>query len=103
MLSRIVFALSVVLGACGGDDGSTPSIDAPAGATCTNATYDPCTTNTECTSNNCHLFEMAGIQVCTAPCTPGDNSTCPVDASGVNGVCNNMGTCKPAVANDCTR
>jgi len=43
---------------------------------------------------NCHLYNQSAIQVCTVPCTPLDNSTCPVDASGVNATCNNMGNCK---------
>jgi hypothetical protein len=108
----------VMAAACsGGDDGGgTPQLDAPAaavdapisidtatGTACTNAAYDPCTTNDQCTSNNCHLFSQQGFQVCTAACTPGDNTTCPVDKSGVNGTCNNMGICKPSAPNDCTR
>jgi len=74
-----------------------------AGNACTNAVFDPCTTAGECTSGNCHLFMADGFQVCTQACTPGDNTTCPLDATGVNGTCNNMGICKPAQANDCTR
>ena len=94
---------------CSGDDGGTnppidaPSIDAPVGQACTGAAYDPCTANTQCMSNNCHLYQQQNLQVCVPTCTPGNNSTCPVDKTGVNGVCNNMGICKPAAANDCTR
>ncbi len=96
-------------GGGGGDDegvlpdaGPVSTIDGSIGNACTNATFDPCTDNVQCTSGNCHLFS-GEFQVCTAACTPGDNSTCPVDKTGVNGRCNNMGICKPAVPNDCTR
>jgi hypothetical protein len=69
--------------------------------TCTGAAFDPCTTNDQCEAMNCHLYKGGGIQVCTQTCTPGDNSTCPVDATGINATCNNMGICKPLKANDC--
>ena len=69
----------------------------------TRGAYEPCTTNTQCMSNVCHFFRAQSLQVCVTTCTPGNNATCPVDKSGVNGVCNNMGICKPAAANDCTR
>jgi hypothetical protein len=52
-------------------------------------------------SNFCHDYNGAGLTVCTITCTPGDNSTCPVDATGSNGFCNNMGNCKPSQANVC--
>jgi hypothetical protein len=70
-------------------------------STCPGAVYDPCTSNDQCMSLNCHAYNTSGIQVCTQACTPGDNSTCPVDATGANGFCNNMGNCKPAKANTC--
>jgi len=92
----------VVLCACSGD--SPPaSIDAPAGAACTGVAYDPCTSNTQCMSMNCHLYNADQLQVCTVACTPGDNTTCPKDKNGVNGTCNNMAICKPAAANVCNR
>lgn len=69
--------------------------------TCVGSAFDPCTTADQCSSMNCHLYNGTGVQVCTQACTPGDNTTCPVDATGVNGTCNNMGNCKPAKANDC--
>jgi hypothetical protein len=68
-------------------------------AACTGAVYDPCTDNTQCMSGNCKTFAAAGIEVCTQTCTPGDNTTCP----GTGATCNNMGICKPAAANTCTR
>jgi hypothetical protein len=41
--------------------------------------------------------------VCTTSCTPGDNTTCPVDSTGNHATCNNMANCKPAAANNCHR
>ena len=70
-------------------------------AACTGATYDPCTTNSQCMSQNCKLFGGAGLQVCTVTCTPGNDGPCLVN--GVQGTCNNMGICKPPAANNCTR
>jgi hypothetical protein len=69
---------------------------------CTGAVYDPCTDATQCTSGKCQLFSGQGIQVCTQTCTPGDNTTCPVQ-NGQPATCNNMGICKPPAANACTR
>jgi hypothetical protein len=95
------FVIMVALGACSSYE--VHLVDAGSGGmrTCTGSAFDPCTTNDQCASANCHLYNGAGLQVCTQACTPGDNTTCPVDASGVNGTCNNMGMCKPAKANDC--
>jgi hypothetical protein len=64
---------------------------------CTGALYDPCTSNAQCMSGNCHVYSGQGIQVCTATCTPGDNTPCGA------GTCNNMAICKPNAANTCTR
>ena len=69
---------------------------------CTNAVYDPCTSAADCTSGQCQAFAQAGIQVCTQTCTPGDNTTCPMQ-NGVPAQCNNMGICKPPAANSCMR
>jgi hypothetical protein len=71
-------------------------------AACTNAVYDPCTDASQCTSGTCQLFMQQGIQVCTTTCTPGDNTTCPMQ-NGQPATCNNMGICKPPAANSCTR
>ena len=71
-------------------------------STCAGSAYDPCGSNADCMSNFCHDYNGAGITVCTQTCTPGDDSTCPVDATGSNGFCNNMGNCKPAKANTCS-
>jgi hypothetical protein len=69
---------------------------------CTGAAYDPCTDNTQCMSGKCQLFSQSGFQVCTTTCTPGDPTTCPMQ-NGQAQQCNNMGICKPAAANTCTR
>ncbi len=72
------------------------------GVACTGAAYDPCSDNTQCTSNKCQLFNGSALQVCTTTCTPGDPTTCPMQ-NGQAATCNNMGICKPAAANTCTR
>ena len=112
-MTRALLAFAfVVAAACsgggGGDDGPPPvdsnnTVDMPTGPACTGAVYDPCTDNTQCASGNCHLFMQSAFQVCVQACTPGDNTTCPVDKTGANGACNNMGICKPAGPNNCTR
>ncbi|HUJ60348.1 MAG TPA: hypothetical protein VLX92_17725 [Kofleriaceae bacterium] len=79
------------------------TVDGPVGSACTGAVYDPCTSNDQCMSMNCHFYNASNLQVCTQACTAGDNSTCPVDSTGSNGLCNTMGNCKPAAANPCTR
>ena len=105
MRSAIVilsFVATVVV-ACSSN--SVHMVDSNGGGSnsCPGSAYDSCTTNDQCMSMSCHLYNGAGIQVCTLACTPFDNTTCPVDATGVNGICNMMGNCKPAKANDCTR
>jgi hypothetical protein len=105
MSIRCVLAVLIVASlGCPGEDPAQVTADAPpSGGPCTGAVYDPCTTADQCMSQQCHFYMQSNFTVCTQTCTPGDNSTCPVDASGANGVCNNMGRCKPAVANNCTR
>ncbi|MBA3817838.1 MAG: hypothetical protein H0X17_03025 [Deltaproteobacteria bacterium] len=85
-----------------GAPGADAGIDGPARMACTNALYDPCTTNAQCTSGTCRVFSGSALQICTQACTPGDNSTCPQQAGAVV-QCNTMGVCKPAAPNNCTR
>ncbi|MDQ3365904.1 MAG: hypothetical protein M3680_10795 [Myxococcota bacterium] len=85
-----------------GAPGTDAGVDATAVMACTNALYDPCTTNAQCTSASCRVFSGSALQICTQACTPGDNSTCPQQAGTVV-QCNNMGVCKPAAPNNCTR
>jgi hypothetical protein len=94
--------LIALLAACSSYD--VHLVDSGAGSaarTCLGSAFDPCTTSDQCSSMNCHLYGSTGFQVCTQVCTPGDNTTCPVDATGANATCNMMGNCKPAKANDC--
>jgi hypothetical protein len=89
----------------GSGSGQQATVDGGVGGglpACTNAAYDPCTTNAQCTSGNCKLFAAQGFQVCTQTCTPGDPTTCP-QQNGVAAQCNNMGICKPAAPNACMR
>lgn len=90
------------MGGGGGGGGGMATVDGGTAAACTNAAYDPCTTAAECASGNCQLFQQAGIQICTQTCTPGDPTTCP-QQGGQPVPCNNMGVCRPAAANTCTR
>ncbi|HEY1555106.1 MAG TPA: hypothetical protein VGF94_09775 [Kofleriaceae bacterium] len=83
------------------DAGSAETIDS--GNECTGAIYDPCTDNSQCMSMQCHDYRGDGIEVCTQSCTPGDDTTCPIDPTGAHGLCNTMGNCKPAQANTCSR
>jgi len=105
-LSRVAFVLVVVLVACDSDrsttkvDAAVPP-DAPAGALCTGAVYDPCVSSDQCASQACHLYNVNALQICTQPCSAG--MPCPNDASGAAVACNQMGNCKPAVANNCHR
>ena len=96
------FAFILVLVACGGsDDTVAPQSDAASGPLCTGAVYDTCTTNDQCSSQNCHLYNANGLQICTQACSA--TVPCPNDASGAAVACNMMGNCKPAVANNCHR
>ena len=104
---KLLLLATLTLAACGGGEDPPPAdtalpSDTAGGEACTNADYDPCTDNTQCTSGNCHLYQQSGFQVCVSSCTPG-SAECPPDSSGNPAMCNNMGICKPVAANDCTR
>jgi hypothetical protein len=99
---RCVLAF-VLVAACSSSDNGATTADAPTGPACTGAIYDNCTTNDQCMSQNCHFFDKSNFTVCITTCTAGDNTTCPIDSSGNHATCNNMGLCKPAAANNCTR
>lgn len=100
-MARLVFVFTLV--ACGGSDGPSkqPEVDAASGALCAGAVYDTCTTNDQCGSQLCHMYNGTGLQVCTLACSA--TVPCPKDASGAAVACNPMGNCKPAVANNCHR
>jgi hypothetical protein len=101
---RFVFVVTVLgCGGCGGS--STPAApdasDPVAGPPCTGAVYDTCATNDQCGSQLCHLYNAQALQICTQVCSAA--MPCPNDASGAAVACNQMGNCKPAVANNCHR
>jgi hypothetical protein len=89
-------------GSGSGSANNQGTVDGGVAAACTGAAYDPCTDATQCTSGTCQLFQQSGFQVCSQTCTPGDATTCPMQ-NGAPQQCNNMGICKPAAANACTR
>src|SRR5690242_15353519 len=82
-------------------DAGTMTDGSAGGPACTGALYDPCTDSTQCMSGNCHLFNGAGLKVCTTACSA--STPCANDVTGAPGFCNNMGICKPVKANSCTR
>ncbi|HEY1549629.1 MAG TPA: hypothetical protein VGG28_17495 [Kofleriaceae bacterium] len=92
------FIVGLVVAAC--SSYSSTKVDGGE-SKCAGNIYDPCGSNGDCMSNFCHDYNGAGITVCTVTCTAGDNSTCPIDMTGSNGFCNNMGNCKPSEANVC--
>lgn len=101
VLSLVIFA---ALPACGEDDGqqqAKPDAAQGSGAACTGALYDPCVAPSDCMSQNCKFYMQSNFTVCTQTCNA--SSPCPVDSSGLAGQCNNMGLCKPAAPNNCTR
>ena len=100
-MNKLAIALVLAVSACGGSDNTQTMPDAAASAKCTGALWDSCVNNSDCMSNNCHFYMQQNFTVCTQSCTPGDNTTCPVDSSGQHATCNNMGICKPAAANSC--
>jgi len=79
------------------------AIDAPMSNTCTGQLYDRCTTNTQCMSGTCRMFNSLGVMLCTQACTVG-GAACPMQ--GATAVpCSSGGTsnvCRPAAANTCT-
>jgi hypothetical protein len=99
-MTKLALALVLAVSACGGNDSQQMAMpDAPAAPACTKALYDNCVNNTDCTSNNCHFYQQSNFTVCTQACSA--SNPCPNDSSGQPGSCNNMGICKPAVANNC--
>jgi hypothetical protein len=98
---RIVIAFAFALIACTtSKPGVKPDAGSAAMRTCTGSAYDPCTDNSQCGSMNCHFYMKNSFTVCTVTCDA--TNPCPMDASGMPGLCNTMGLCKPSVANSCT-
>lgn len=97
-MRALVIALALPACETGGDAPTLPDADLTK-PMCAGVVYDSCLSNTGCMSMNCKLYEDIPIQVCTQVC---DAATpCPMDATGVQGKCNNRGLCKPAAANAC--
>jgi hypothetical protein len=102
VIVRLAFVLTLV--ACGGS-GSSSSPDAASGSdagptvACTGLVYDACTDNTQCASQNCHLYNANALQICTQACSA--TVPCPADAKGSAVACNMMGNCKPTFGNNC--
>ena len=91
-------ALAALACSTGDENVVIPDAD-PAAPLCTRAVYDNCNDNSDCSSSNCHQYDDARIRVCTQECS--DANPCPNDAAGNAAKCNNMGICKPTVANAC--
>jgi hypothetical protein len=97
--------LVLVLAGCPSDDpppvDAPAVIDGPAGTVCTGQLYDRCTSNAQCMSGNCRMFNNLGIMMCTQTCTAG-GAACPTqNGAAVECVTNSM-ICRPASANTCT-
>ncbi|MEQ1932744.1 MAG: hypothetical protein ABL962_02530 [Fimbriimonadaceae bacterium] len=111
---RHALLLAVTFAACG-DDGSPAPIDSPAaidspmtidspmGNVCIGQIYDRCTSNTQCMSGNCRMFNNLGVMLCTQACTPG-GAACPMQGATVVNCSTGGGSnvCRPAAANACT-
>lgn len=100
MLTRtLVLGFVVAIGACVTDHGSTAEPQEETARACDGSLYDACTTDSDCASNDCKLFDNRDVQVCTQSCDA--NNACP-DQDGSPVTCNNMGICRPDAANSCT-
>ena len=77
------------------------AIDAPTSTTCTGQLYDRCTTNAQCLSGTCRLFNNLGVSLCTQACTVG-GAACPTQGGTAVTCVQNSLVCRPAMANTCT-
>jgi hypothetical protein len=98
MARTILLSIAIALAGCGGGGGTIPDADLSL-PVCTGVVYDNCSNNTQCMSQNCHLYSKDAIQVCTQSCSA--SNPCPNDVNGTPGQCNNMGICKPSKGNAC--
>jgi len=99
-----IFALAALFAAaCAGSSPDHGNVDS--GRRCNGQLYDRCLEEHDCMSANpdCHNFMGDGFQVCSKPCTPGNDASCGTTLDGRPATCNMMGICKPSGANDCTR
>jgi hypothetical protein len=99
------FLLAFSLSGCGGDDdgGSSGGPDATPAPACTGAVYDSCadtTGSTDCMDGfQCHYYQSAALTICVPTCSA--DNPCP-DQGGNAVECNNMGICRPDMANNCS-
>lgn len=89
----LALGIAAAVAACAGDS--------PKDTSCKGALYDPCATEHDCTATGTTCMPVGSFEVCTKPCTPGDNSTCPKQG-GSAATCNAAGLCEPAAPNSCT-
>ena len=94
MRLSILCAVTVALaqGACAGDEVDTGT------ALCTQAAYDSCASEHDCTSMECQRFVAEDFQVCTQSCSAAN--PCP-DEDGTPVPCDASGYCKPAAEHVC--
>ena len=108
-MRRLLLASLVFFAACSGEspgpDPSDPDAavsDVDGGPTCTGAAYDSCQDTTswsDCQDGmECRFFDSAGFTICIPHCDA--QTPCP-DQDGTPVNCNQMGRCRPQVANSC--
>lgn len=92
---RIVLVCSLILAACAGDAASPgPDANGPAARTFGASCVTVSDTSSECDSGVCTgTIDMVGHPVCSAKCTFGMDSTCPMGSVGQK--CNMKGYCRP--------
>jgi len=95
----LITTLVLLTGACSGNSPAT--VDS--GRACNGTIYDGCLQEHDCVAPavDCRNFAGDGFQVCTKPCTVGDDTTCGKTLDGRQATCNAIGVCKPPGPNDC--
>ena len=108
---RHALVLLVILTGCPKDDDPPPvdspatidspvTIDAP-GNVCTGQLYDRCSSNAQCMSGTCRMFNNLGVMLCTQTCVPG-GAACPMQGATAVQCPSNSMICRPNAANTCT-
>jgi hypothetical protein len=95
-MRSIAWVVALALAAC---TGAAPLSDG--GQKCIGIAYDPCNTEHDCNNGNCVPFADKGFQVCSAACTPGDDTTCPTQDLMRTATCTANGVCEPPAPNSC--
>jgi len=108
-MKLLFVSIVMVIGCSSGGTSKAPDapaqkMDAPAGMACTGLVYDSCNpANSNCQSGMvCKNYPMpTNINVCVPAQNSCPGTACP-EQGGVAVTCNNMGYCKPPMANtDC--